>query len=97
MYVYVSSVHGVSFFLKVTESEDVADGVQEHCLLQNWLPVFALEPGCLWFPQLLGEAETGRSPSPRTRGSEGLGRGAGRCWGRAGLVLGGAVCIKGGT
>lgn len=89
------------FFLKVTESEDVADGVQEHCLLQKQLPVLAFEPGCLWFPKLFLEAARGRSPSPCMCGSEGLGRGAGRCWhcywGRAGFVLGAAVCIKGGT
>lgn len=33
-------------FLKVTETEDVTDGVREHWLLQNWLPVFACEHGC---------------------------------------------------
>lgn len=76
MYVYARSVHGVRVFLKVTESEDVADGVQEHRLLQNQLPVFAFEPGCLWFPKLFLEAARGRSPSPCTCGSEGLGRGA---------------------
>lgn len=60
----------LGFFLKVTKSEDVTDRVQEHCLLQNWLPVFASEPGCLWFPKLLEEAERGRCASPCIRGMQ---------------------------
>lgn len=62
------------FFLKVAESEDVADGLREHCLLQNWLPVFAFDPGCLCFPKLFGEAERGRGPPQCTHSSEGLAR-----------------------
>lgn len=62
MYMQAVFMESGFFFLKVAESEDVADGLQEHRLLQNWLPVFAFDPGCLWFPRLLGEAERGREP-----------------------------------
>lgn len=76
----------------MTESEDVADGVQEHALPQNHLPEFVLEPGCLQLPKLLGKAEGNRNLSPCISGSKNLVRGAGRCWhhcrGRAGIVLG---------
>ncbi|KAI1238131.1 hypothetical protein IHE44_0012846, partial [Lamprotornis superbus] len=56
----------------VTESEDVADGVQGHSLLQNYLPEFAFEPGCLQFPKLLGKAERKRNLSLCISGSKNL-------------------------
>lgn len=89
---YTRAVFTELGFLKVTESEDVADGVQEHCLLQNQLPVFAFEPGCLWFPKLFSEAG-GAGVLPRAcvaarvwrgeRGDAGTATGAelGLCWG----------------
>lgn len=73
----------------MNESEDVADGVQEHSLLQNYLPEFAFEPGCLQFPKLLGKAERNRNLSPCSSGSKNLVRGdagttagaeLGLCW-----------------
>lgn len=82
----------------MTECEDVADGVQEHALLQNYLPEFAFEPGCLRFPKLLGKAERNRDLSLCISGSKNLVRGAGRCWhhcwGRAGIVLGELCALK---
>lgn len=101
MYVYASGVRGVrGFFLKVAESEDVADGLQEHCLLQNWLPVFVFDPECLCFPKLFGEAERGSGPPQCTHSSEGLARSM-EVWaqllGQSWAYAGGDVCIKGGT
>lgn len=65
---------------------------------KNWLLAFVLESELLWFPKLLDEAERGRGLSSCIPGSEGLGRGAGRCWhccwGRPGLVLGELFALK---
>lgn len=44
MYVCASSVLWVRFILKITESEDAADGVGQRCLLKKRLLIFALEP-----------------------------------------------------